>query len=381
MFPPRPGIAARVVLRTRGDGTAVVAVSSLTAAAEHALPAFGLRVMPEGAGGTQRRVAGPPWAFAAAAAREGPAQEAARAASEAISLYDRETFTLGGKRALELTSPVVMAIVNVTPDSFSDGGTFASAEAAATFAANQVALGAAIVDVGGESTRPGASPVKTSEELARTIPVIEDLLSRHPAAYVSIDTVKPEVADAALRAGASMVNDVTGLARTPELAAVASQHGAALLLGHCRGTPDTMASLAHYGDVVADVHSELASSVDRARDAGIPADRIVVDPGLGFSKTAPHNWEILRRLGELRSLGFPIAVGASRKSFLGSILADRPPKDRDVATAAVSLVAMLAGAKILRVHDVRGTRDALAVGNALTGGHPSSAPLSSSTSH
>jgi dihydropteroate synthase len=347
-------------------GIAAVVVKPLTAAALDALPALGLRPVardPDGGGAT---IAGPPWAFVKAAEREGPARGAAAAAAEALERHGRLDFRLGGKRRLDLSRPVVMAVVNVTPDSFSDGGELATPEAAAERAVAQAARGAALVDVGGESTRPGASPVAAAEEIARVVPAIERIVKAAPGAVISIDTVKAEVADAALRAGAAIVNDVSGLRREPALGEVAARHGAAILLGHMRGTPATMASLAVYGDVVAEVLDELAASVKSARAAGIPDDRIVLDPGFGFSKTAAHNWELLRRLAELRSLGYPLAVGASRKSFLGEALGGRPPAEREDATAAVSVLSALAGARILRVHESGPTLDALAVVNALT---------------
>jgi dihydropteroate synthase len=253
----------------------------------------------------------------------------------------------------------LMGVVNVTPDSFSDGGSYTAEDAAVARGAALVADGADFVDVGGESTRPGAPPVATAEERRRVLPVIERLAG---LTTLSIDTYKAEVADAALAAGAEIVNDVSGGAFDPELLGVVARHGAAVVLGHLRGAPADMQSRASYGDVVIEVLNELSERVARARAAGVA--RVLVDPGLGFAKTAEHNLTLLARLGELARLGCPIVVGASRKSFLGQ-LTGRAVDARELATAAADAAAVLHGAHVVRVHDVAAQRDAVRVADAI----------------
>jgi dihydropteroate synthase len=252
---------------------------------------------------------------------------------------------------------LVMGIVNATPDSFSDGGAYDPLAHALKLAEE----GADILDVGGESTRPGAAQVSPAEERARTEPVIRELARRVPTP-LSIDTTKSEVAKAALDAGAQIVNDVSGLARDPRLAQAA--RGAALCLMHMRGTPDDMMERAVYADLHGEVLSELEQALQRARDAGIPDDQVSLDPGLGFAKTGPQNFLLLRRLRELTQLGRPLLVGASRKSFIGRATGKRPPERLYGSVAAAALCAVQ-GAAILRVHDVAATRDALAVADAI----------------
>jgi dihydropteroate synthase len=224
-----------------------------------------------------------------------------------------------------------------------------------------VAAGADLVDVGGESTRPGASAVSAAEEIARVRPALEALRGR---VTVSIDTCKAEVAEAALRAGAELVNDVSGGERDPELLRVAGRYGAAVVVGHMRGVPADMAERARYRDVVREVVHELGERVARAVEAGVARERILIDPGLGFAKTAEHNLELLGRLEELSALGCAIVVGASRKSFLGR-LTGRPVGERELGTAAADAVAILHGAQVVRVHDVRAQRDAVRVADAI----------------
>jgi dihydropteroate synthase len=249
--------------------------------------------------------------------------------------------------------PLVMGIVNVTPDSFADGGSRLLDPAQAVDAALRMESdGADLVDVGGESTRPGAAALAKEEELARVLPVIRGLAGRLTIP-ISIDTYKADVARAALDAGASMVNDVSGLHRDPELAPVVAEKGAAIVLMHSRGTPATMAELAIYGDLVAEVVAELSASVGLATASGVPPGQILVDPGIGFAKRPEHSYGVLARLPELAAgLGRPILVGASRKSFLRAPLHDRPPSERDWGTAAAVTAAVLAGAHIVRVHAV-----------------------------
>jgi dihydropteroate synthase len=257
----------------------------------------------------------------------------------------------------------IMGIVNVTPDSFSDGGRFFEASAAVEHGLRLVHEGADLLDVGGESTRPGAEPVAAAEERSRVEPVVREL-ARRSGVPISIDTSKASVAAAALDAGAQIVNDVSALARDEGLAAVIARAGAAVVLMHMRGSPADMLQRAGYDDLLGEVQDELASALQRARAAGIAEERIALDPGLGFAKTAEHNFLLLRRLRELRQLGRPLLVGASRKSFLAR-LTDRPPDGRAVASAAAAAVAALNGAALVRVHDVRETREALAVCEAV----------------
>jgi len=262
----------------------------------------------------------------------------------------------GGHR-LDLTRPRVMGVVNVTPDSFSDGGRYLDPAQAIAHARQLVADGADIVDVGGESTRPGADEVSAAAECARVLPVVRALAL--DGAIVSVDTSKPEVIRAAVDAGASMINDVRALRVAGALDAAAAS-GAAVCLMHMKGDPRTMQQAPQYADVVADVREFLAERIDTARAAGIPAERIAVDPGFGFGKTLEHNVAVMRGLPALAALGYPVVVGYSRKSSLGAITG-RGPHDRLAASLAAALVAIARGARIVRVHDVRETVDALAV--------------------
>lgn len=267
-------------------------------------------------------------------------------------------------RSVRGTGPVVMGVLNVTPDSFSDGGEHLAADQAVAHGRSLVELGADIVDVGGESTRPGALRVDADVELARVLPVIEAL---HGAGVpTSIDTMRSEVARAAVDAGACMVNDVSGGLADPAMLDVVAELAVPVVLMHWRGFSDRMDELSRYVDVVDEVCSELSARIDAARTAGIAATRIVIDPGLGFAKDAEHNWQVLAHLGTFAELGQPVLIGASRKRFLGSALADasgapRPAAERDAGTAAVSLLCAQAGVWGLRVHDVRSTTDALSV--------------------
>jgi len=255
---------------------------------------------------------------------------------------------------------VVMGIVNVTPDSFSDGGLYLDRSAAVAHALELEAAGAAILDVGGESTRPGARPVSEAQELARVVPVIEGIRAAGSRAQISIDTSKAAVAAAALRAGATLVNDVTALRGDLEMGAVIAQAGADCCLMHMLGEPRTMQHDPRYEDVVDEVRAFLAERIEFARSRGIAAEQIMVDPGIGFGKTIDHNLELLRRLDELVALGHPVAIGTSRKSFLGRITA-RPLADRVAATIAANVLAYVRGARVFRVHDVAANHDALAI--------------------
>jgi dihydropteroate synthase len=256
---------------------------------------------------------------------------------------------------------LVMGVVNVTPDSFSDGGRYLDAEAAVAHGRELLAEGADILDVGGESTRPGAEPVDAGEERARVEPVVAALAA--DGARVSVDTTKASVARAALAAGATYVNDVSALRFDPELAGVVAAAGADCCLMHMRGEPRTMQDAPRYGDVVADVKAHLEERIAFAVREGIAEERIHVDPGIGFGKTLEHNLELLRRLGEIVALGRPVVVGASRKSFLGK-LTGREGDERVAATVAANVLAFERGARVFRVHDVAPTHDALAVADA-----------------
>jgi len=269
---------------------------------------------------------------------------------------------LRGQR-LDLSAPAVMGVLNVTPDSFSDGGSHLALDDALAAAERMRAEGAAVLDVGGESTRPGAAPVTTDDERRRVLPVIEALVGRGFDLPISIDTRKAAVARDALAAGATLVNDVTGLA-DPEMAAVAAAAGAAVVIGHIQGLPETMQRDPRYGDVVAEVHQFLAAARARALAAGVSAAAILVDPGIGFGKRLEHNLELIRRAGAFADLG-PVVVGVSRKSFLGALLDERPVGARLAGGLGAAVVAAAAGARLVRTHDVLATRDALRVAWAI----------------
>ncbi len=258
----------------------------------------------------------------------------------------------------------LMGVVNVTPDSFSDGGLYLDPEAAIAHGRELAEAGAEILDVGGESTRPGAEAVPADEELRRVIPVIQGLVASERR--VSVDTSKAVVAAAALDAGAEIVNDVTALRGDPEMAALCAERGATVVLMHMRGEPRTMQDDPHYGDVVAEVKAFLADRLEAAVAAGIAEERVWLDPGIGFGKTVAHNMELLRRLGELRELGRPLVIGTSRKSFIGKIDGSAAG-ERLGGTIASSVLAAAEGAELLRVHDVAEVRQALTVTTAILG--------------
>jgi dihydropteroate synthase len=258
-----------------------------------------------------------------------------------------------------------MGVLNVTPDSFSDGGRFAGLDAAVAHGLALFQAGADIVDVGGESTRPGAEPLPASEERHRVVPVVE-ALRRAGAGFLSIDTSKSEVAQAALEAGADLVNDVSGFAFDPRMASVVARSGAPAIVMHLRGAFASMHRDPRYVDVMSEVADELGAALARAESNGVPRDRLIVDPGLGFSKAAPHSLEALRRLPELALLDRPILVGPSRKSFIGAVL-DRPIEERLMGTAGAVAACVLAGAHIVRVHDVKEMIDVVRVCDAIRG--------------
>jgi dihydropteroate synthase len=263
--------------------------------------------------------------------------------------------------------PIVMGVLNVTPDSFSDGGLYLDAEAAVAHAREMADDGAAIVDVGGESTRPGAAPVPEAEELQRVIPVVERIVAGG-GPRVSIDTRKLAVAEAAVQAGARIVNDVSAFRAAPEMAGLVAGSGASCCLMHMLGDdPRTMQADPRYDDVVSEVRAFLEERLAFAVGEGVPEDRVWLDPGIGFGKTVAHNLELLRRLDEIVAIGRPVVVGASRKSFLGKITG-RPERERVAATVAANVVAYERGASIFRVHDVREAVDSLKVAGATVAG-------------
>lgn len=263
---------------------------------------------------------------------------------------------------LALQRPLVMGIVNVTPDSFSDGGMSLDASAAIAHCDRLCAEGANLLDIGGESTRPGAAPPSLAEELARVLPVL-----RHAVGLglpVSVDTSRPEVMREAIALGVDIVNDVRSLRRAGALEALAASPHTGVCLMHLRGEPDTMQAEAHYADVVAEVRQFLAHRLAQAQAAGVALDRIVLDPGIGFAKTADHNWALMQRQEELLSIGRPLLLGWSRKGSLGRLTGRTVPTERVAASVAAALAAIQRGAAIVRVHDVAATVDAIKVWHA-----------------
>jgi len=273
----------------------------------------------------------------------------------------------------------IMGVVNVTPDSFSDGGLFFDADIAIAHGLELGAEGAAILDIGGESTRPGAEPVDAAAELDRVLPVIEGLRARSVSAQISIDTSKAAVAAHALDAGAAIVNDVTALRGDPEMAGLVAARGVPCCLMHMLGEPRTMQDDPRYDDVVSDVKAFLEERMAFAVAAGIGEDRLLLDPGIGFGKTVEHNLELLARLDELVELGPPVVIGTSRKSFLGRVTG-RPLDDRLAATIATNVLAYERGARVFRVHDVAPVRDALVIAGATVRRRwPTTTPTTSTT--
>ncbi|MDE2344064.1 MAG: dihydropteroate synthase [Betaproteobacteria bacterium] len=268
-----------------------------------------------------------------------------------------------GRYRLSLERPLIMGIINVTPDSFSDGGRFTEAARAVEHGFSLMEAGAALLDVGGESTRPGATPVPVDEELRRVIPVIEQLCGG--PVPISIDTRHPEVMRAALAAGATLVNDINAL-RAPGALEICAASDAAVCLMHMQGTPQTMQDNPVYGDVLAEVEAFLLQRAQAAQAAGIARERILLDPGFGFGKTVAHNLALLRGLERLAAAGYPLLVGLSRKSVLGAVTG-RAVTDRVSSSVAAALAAVARGAQVLRVHDVAATRDALDVWQAVQG--------------
>jgi dihydropteroate synthase len=268
-----------------------------------------------------------------------------------------------GSRRLDLSRPVVMGILNVTPDSFSDGGRFLARDAALAHARAMVAEGAAIIDVGAESTRPGAAAVSVQEELDRLLPVVEAIAAELDV-VISMDTSTPEVMTEGAARGAGLINDIRALRRPGALAAAAAT-GLPVCLMHMQGEPGTMQAAPHYEDVCAEVEAFLLERVAACADAGMPASRIVLDQGFGFGKSLAHNLDLLAAVPRFAALGYPLLVGVSRKSMLGGLLGGAPVDQRLFAGVAAAALAARDGARILRVHDVKATCDALAVAQAL----------------
>jgi dihydropteroate synthase len=271
------------------------------------------------------------------------------------------------RRAFDLTDRgVIMGVINVTPDSFSDGGAFDDAEAAIAHGLRLAGEGAEILDIGGESTRPGSEAVPADEERRRVLPVIEGLAGQTSAA-LSIDTSKADVARAALEAGAEIINDVTALRGDAAMAGVAAASGAGVVLMHMRGTPRTMQQQPHYDDVAREVADFLRERLEAARAAGVSADRLAVDPGIGFGKTVEHNLRLIATLGDFIPLGVPVVLGVSRKSFLATAAGCPDLADRDAPTVALTSLGRELGARIFRVHTVRANAEALRMTEAILG--------------
>ncbi|MBM4119769.1 MAG: dihydropteroate synthase [Nitrospira sp.] len=274
-----------------------------------------------------------------------------------------DTFTLAHGRRLALDRPLVMGILNVTPDSFSDGGRYLDSHAALERATTMVGEGADLIDIGAESSRPGALPVPAAEELRRLIPIVR-AVCRQVAVPVSVDTTKAVVAEQAIGQGATIINDISALEADPAMVAVVARTGAGLVLMHRQGTSPTMQVKPQYGDVVGEVRAYLQTRMEMASRAGIAEDHIVLDPGIGFGKNREHNLALLTRLEELLVLGRPLLLGVSRKAFIGEVLG-RQTDERIWGTAAAVAVAVLRGARIVRVHDVTAMRDVVRMVHAI----------------
>ncbi|HUX01337.1 MAG TPA: dihydropteroate synthase [Phycisphaerae bacterium] len=289
-----------------------------------------------------------------------------RAVADALQKYGRRRFDLrlGAYRLAVGDRPLLMGVVNVTPDSFSDGGKFLEPDRAVAHARQLVQEGADILDVGGESTRPGSESVPEDEEMRRVLPVVETL-AEAVQVPISIDTRHARVAREAVAAGAALVNDITGLQGDAGMARAVAETGAGVVIMHILGEPKTMQDAPHYANLMADIVRTLRRGLALAEEAGIPEERTIVDPGIGFGKTLEHNLEILAQLGQIRSLGRPILVGPSRKRFLGEVTGVQEPAERTSGTAAACALAVAAGAAILRVHDVAQVRQAVAVAHAV----------------
>lgn len=266
-------------------------------------------------------------------------------------------------RSLDLSSPKIMGILNATPDSFSDGGNFIELEAALNHIGRMVSQGATIIDIGGESTRPGSEPVAEQEELDRVLPILEKAIPEFPNTFFSIDTTKYQVAEEALKLGAHFVNDVSGMQKEPGLADLCVRYQAGYIMMHSQGDPKTMQDDPTYEDVVNDVYRFFENQLEKVKEQGLK--RVIIDPGIGFGKTLDHNLSLLANLREFKKMGHPIMVGASRKSMIGTILNDRSVDDRVTGSVAAHYHAMMQGANIIRVHDVKEAHDSLLVYKAI----------------
>jgi dihydropteroate synthase len=276
--------------------------------------------------------------------------------------YDEKSYTISG-RDFKFNKAYVMGILNVTPDSFSDGGLYLKPEDAVAHGLELLNEGADILDIGGESTRPGSKPVPADEELRRTIPVIEKILSLRPEAIISIDTTKSRVALEALKAGAKIVNDISGLTFDPEILGSVKEFKAVLILMHMKGTPQNMQINPYYDDVIEEIYNFLYKQTQKAENVGIK--QIFIDPGIGFGKRLEDNLEIIKRLSDFKSIGYPIVLGASRKSFLGKIL-DLDVKERDESSSIVDAIAIMNGARIIRTHNVKYGADVCRILNTIS---------------
>lgn len=266
-------------------------------------------------------------------------------------------------RELDLRSPVIMGVLNVTPDSFSDGGEFYGRDIALDHIGEMVRNGAKIIDIGGESTRPGAEPVTVDQELQRVIPVLQKAMEKYPDVFYSIDTTKYQVAREALKNGAHIINDISGLQKEPRLAELCAKYNAALILMHSQGDPQTMQDNPEYEDVVNDIFQFFQRQIKLARKKG--AEQLILDPGIGFGKTLRHNLTLLAHLDSFLKLKHPLMIGVSRKSMIGKVLDNRPVDDRLIGTIAVHYDSMMHGARIIRVHDVKEANDSIKIYNAI----------------
>ncbi len=267
-------------------------------------------------------------------------------------------------KTLDLSSPKIMGILNATPDSFSDGGEYNEVESALGRIGLMVSQGAHIIDIGGESTRPGSDPVTEQQELDRVLPILEQAISQFPETLFSIDTTKYRVAEEALKLGTHFVNDVSGLQKEPRFADLCVQYNAGYVMMHAQGDPKNMQEDPSYEDVVNDIKQFLREGIQKSEKKGL--QNIIIDPGIGFGKTLDHNLKLIADLKEFQELGYPILVGASRKFMIGQILDDRPTDERLIGTVAVHYHAMINGANIIRVHDVKEAHDSLQVFNAIS---------------
>ncbi len=277
----------------------------------------------------------------------------------------RITEQVAAVRALIGQKTLVMGILNATPDSFYDGGRYDQFDSALARAEQMLSEGADILDIGGESTRPGSEPVPVEEEIRRVVPLVEAIAHRYPDAILSVDTTKSAVARLALQAGACIVNDISGMTFDPEMPQVVAEAGALVVLMHIKGTPKTMQQNPTYDDVVQEVRAVLASHAQRALQMGIPPTHIWLDPGIGFGKTVEHNLQLLRNLPALKSLGYPLLVGTSRKSLIGHLLGGLPPEERLEGTLATVALSIAWGADVVRVHDVQATVRTVRIADAL----------------